>query len=305
MAGGNLSPRQKMIGMMYLVLTALLAMNISKDILNAFVIINDGLEVTNKNFYTKNALAYDQFTKAKNDNPVKVTPFYNKAIQARTYADDLVKHIEMLKRHLIQETEKIEKAQADTTKLSSVNSKDNYDIPTHILIGEPSNPNKGQWSAADLKQRINKTRTLLLGLVDKKNRGQMKIGLNTPDFGMMNGVNETWETGNFYHTPLAASITILSKLQSDVRNAEFDVVKELYSAVDASDFKFDTLAAKIIPNSNYVLIGDEYKADVFVAAFSTTQNPEVLVGTVDTSNFTFKGKADSVFVEKGVGKYVK
>jgi hypothetical protein len=49
MAGGKLPPRQKMIGMMYLVLTALLAMNVSKEIINAFVVMNTGLEKTNNN----------------------------------------------------------------------------------------------------------------------------------------------------------------------------------------------------------------------------------------------------------------
>ncbi|MBA3707089.1 MAG: gliding motility protein GldM, partial [Bacteroidetes bacterium] len=71
MSGGKETPRQKMIGMMYLVLTALLALNVSKEILNAFVIVEDGLIKTNDNFDGKNGVLYSKFEKAMADNKVK------------------------------------------------------------------------------------------------------------------------------------------------------------------------------------------------------------------------------------------
>lgn len=79
MGGGKLPPRQKMIGMMYLVLTALLALNVSKSILDAFVIINNGLERTKTNFADKNASDYAAFERAYNENKIKVGPYYQKA----------------------------------------------------------------------------------------------------------------------------------------------------------------------------------------------------------------------------------
>jgi gliding motility-associated protein GldM len=122
--------------------------------------------------------------------------------------------------------------------------------------------------------------------------------------GVENGVNVSWEVMNFDHVPLAAVITVLSKLQTDVRNAEADVVKMLYSAVDAGDFKFDAITARVIAPTSYVLLGDEYKADVFVAAYSTTQDPEILVGDLDTNTNTIRGNSSKVDVSGGVGKYV-
>ena len=97
MAGGKLPPRQKMIGMMYLVLTALLAMNVSKDILNAFVTVNDGLESTKLNFKDKNADAYSSFSKSNSENPVKTGPYYKKALEIKEAADQLVTHIDDIK----------------------------------------------------------------------------------------------------------------------------------------------------------------------------------------------------------------
>ena len=108
MAGGKETPRQKMIGMMYLVLTALLALNVSKEILNSFILINDSLIVTNKNFTGKNQSQYDAFGVALANDEQKVRPFYTKAMQVKGSADSLYQHIELLKQKLIERTDKLD-----------------------------------------------------------------------------------------------------------------------------------------------------------------------------------------------------
>ena len=97
MSGGKETPRQKMIGMMYLVLTALLALNVSKEILNAFVIIEDGLNVTNKNFDSKNELLYSKFDKAMADNKTKTEPWYKKAKEAKKKSAELCAFVDEIK----------------------------------------------------------------------------------------------------------------------------------------------------------------------------------------------------------------
>ena len=92
------------------------------------------------------------------------------------------------------------------------------------------------------------------------------------------GSTPTWEDDNFYHIPISAVITILTSIQSNVRNAESDIVSKLLSAVSADDFKFDTLAARIIPKSSYVFLGEDYEAEIFVAEFNTTQDPVIQIG---------------------------
>lgn len=306
MGGGKLPPRQKMIGMMYLVLTALLAMNISKDILNAFVMINDSLEITNRTFGYKNQIAYDAFDKAYGENKEKVGPFYEKAKKAKEMSKELITYIDNIKYKLIRETDKIApEIPDDSLTLHIVDAKDNYDIPTNILIGsEPNNPKEGPFTAKELRVKIEEFRENLLGLIDEKNKANMNIGL-VLKAGVENGVKKEWEALTFDHVPLAAVITVLSKIQTDIRNAESDVVKALFSEVDASDFKFDVVEAKVIPQSNYVLLGDSFKADIFVAAYSSTQNPDVLVGDLDTVTNQFKGGTLPVKVANGVGKFRK
>jgi gliding motility-associated protein GldM len=108
----------------------------------------------------------------------------------------------------------------------------------------------------------------------------------------------------FQTLPLVAVITILSELQLNVRNAETEVLNSLYTQIDASSFKFNKLTAIVIPNSNYVTVGSDYEAKVFISATDTTQSPEITVGgakiPVDESGKgTYKAKATSVGPKNG------
>lgn len=333
MAGGKETPRQKMIGMMYLVLTALLALNVSKEILNSFILINNSLVTTNTNFSNKNAAQMASFDKELALNPAKVKPFHDKAKQVKAAADSLVEHIEFLKHYLIIKTDGLDstsifalrdqwksaddvnkprfKVQLDSIfNLKNVNSKDNYDIATNIMIGgEAAKPKDGKFTANELKSKLDYFREKMKSYVKEPSLiSGLNANFNTDTtFKVSETEVENWMLSNFYHIPLAAVVTNLSKIQTDVRNAESDVIKDLFQNVSAEDFKFDKLEARVIPTSNYVLTGEKYTADVFVAAYSTTQNPSVVIGEVDTTGgkIQLKGKGDtsSVKVSDGVGRY--
>ncbi|MBP7496421.1 MAG: gliding motility protein GldM [Bacteroidales bacterium] len=302
MAGFKETPRQKMIGMMYLVLTALLALNVSKDILNAFVIVNDSIESTNKNYEKKNKGSYANFEAQYSLNPNKVKPYLDKANRVKSLTDELINYINTLKFDVIAQTENIPLEQAKKiTSLNEVSAKDNYDMPTHYFIGESQDGSKGK--ARELKNKIIDYKTQIFKIIDN-DTNSVKISLNTNDYYNKIEGKQTWEMGNFYHTILAGTVTILNKYIVDIRNAEADVVSHLYKAITAEDFKFDQVGAKVIPKSNYVLQGDSYEADIIVAAYDTKQNPEIFIKTgVDTIiNFDPTG-CTRIEGARGVGKY--
>jgi gliding motility-associated protein GldM len=289
MASAKDTPRQKMIGMMYLVLTALLALNVTKDILDAFVIVDKGLEKSNMNFTERNEQLYAEFDLAKTVDPVKVTPNWKKAQEIQKQSAELTTFINELQKKIVAQTEGVAKNIADTMQMQNMESKDDQATPTNILIGDSEDGSAG--ASHELKTRLINYRELLTSYVEAKDRAAVKVDINTDD--PKNTENhENWEMYNFYDRPLAASLTILSKLKNDVKNAESQVVDYLLKSVGAEDMKFDTIAAKVIPQSNYVLLGDEYKADVFIAAFNKTKNPEITIGGTT--------KLD---VQKGLGKY--
>ncbi len=276
MAGYKETPRQKMIAMMYLVLTALLALNVSVEILEAFIVVNEGMETTNENLNRKVTGAYSKFEQQYSLNPKKVAPFFLQAKAAHKLSSDMISYLEKTKYQAIAYSEGITYDQAKSTPLRDLKSKDNYDKSTNFFIGNSQDGSAGR--SKELKVKLEEYNNKMAQFVDPKARGTIKgtINLKGP-FHDASGVRQNWEMHHFYYTILAADVTIINKLISDVRGYEFDVLNHLYSSISEEDFKFNRIEAKVIPKSNYVFLGDTYEADIFVAASDDSQNPEVIV----------------------------
>jgi gliding motility-associated protein GldM len=276
MAGYKETPRQKMIAMMYLVLTALLALNVSVEILEAFIVVNESLETTNNNLNGKVTGAYEKFQNQYNLNPKKVGPYWEQAQKVHKLATDMVAYIQTTKYDVIANVEGISVSQAKTTPLRLLKNKDNFDKPTLYFIGDSQDGSAGK--SKELKLKLQEFSNAMSQYVDAKAKGSIKGSINlTGPFHDASGAKQNWEMHHFYYTILAADVTILNKLISDVYGYEFDIVNHLYASVDAQDFKFNSIEAKVIPKSNYVFLGETYEADVFVAAFDTIQSPEVVI----------------------------
>ncbi len=301
MAGAKETPRQKMIAMMYLVLTAILALNVSKEVIEAFVTVNKSLEATAGNFDEKNHMLYADFDQAKSVDPKKVTEYWEKANHAKELSQALDNYIRKLKIQLIAETEGLTLEEADTINLDYVKRQDDFDRPTNIMVGNKEDGSTGK--ARELKIKLNEYREEMLKLIPEKERKNINLGFETPD-RVKKDKTRTWETNQFYNSPLVATVAILSKFQTDVKNAEFDVVNLLYKSFTKEDFPFDTIAAKVLTESNYVMLGDEYKASVFVAAFSTTKNPEIVLGKLNSDGTALVSESGTVPATNGMGEYV-
>ena len=274
MAGYKETPRQKMIAMMYLVLTALLALNVSREILSAFLIVNESMEITNKQFSNKVDEIYADFEEQYTINPKKVEDYWNDAKKAKALSTNLVNYLNSLKAQVISRTEGISIEEADTINLSLVEKKDNYDDPTNFFIG--TDTKRGE--AESLLDSITVFKEKMLRLIKEDDREAFDLGLKTDgEYRDRDGQKESWAMHHFYRTILAADITILNKFIAEVYNAEANVVNYLYSSISEEDFKFDKVSAKVIPNSNYIFRGEEYEAEILVAAYDTKQNPEVYV----------------------------
>jgi gliding motility-associated protein GldM len=319
MAGYKETPRQKMIGMMYLVLTALLALNVSKDILNAFVIVNQGLKTSQENTSNKNDLIYSNFQKAFMTNPGKVKPFLDKAYKAQNYSKEISKFISNLRTKIIAYTEFAIKdntgdhlqqwTQADTMAVASIEAKDNYDKPMEVLKGTTEDGSNGDGKI--LKDKLDQFKKDMLDLLDGKDKiaAEKSFPINTGDvYSSTEKKMESWIQNNFDHTVLVADIALLNKMLIDVKTVEGDVIAKLYSNVDAGDFKFDKIVAKVVPKSNYVLIGTDYEAEIFVAAYDSKKNPDILIGSsIDTITGQVNGSdvttLDSSSFKEGMGIY--
>jgi gliding motility-associated protein GldM len=264
-----------MISMMYLVYTALLALNVSVEILNAFVTVGDSMETTNKLFATKIDNSYSNFEKAYSLNPEKVGANWEKAKEVRKETAAIIDYIDNLKYELVATVEGFKGGKAEAKKLleqkgfDGIEAKDNYTEPTQFFIGGSEDGSKGR--AAQLRKKIEDYQAKMLTLADPRFVDKLKaMQIDTKSLHENNsGQKLNWQLYNFYNTITLADLVLLNKFKSEIQNAEFDVVNNLLSSVSADDYKFDNVQAKVVPKSTYVTQGDAYEAEVFVSAYDS------------------------------------
>lgn len=270
MSGGNCpeTPRQKMIGMMYLFLTAMLALNVSGDLLNAFILVDQSILQAKESVEKKNNILYYELDAAKAANETKVKDSWEKAQIIRANADSLVKHIESLKDQFAKT--------ADGPDATPYNYKgtSNTSVAGQIMITEQ----KGGRSI-ELKNRIDKFRDILLNKVELDTAlvSTIRKTLVTADPPVKDNVQKSWESQKFEYLPLSASMAMMSQLQGAVRNMESDVIRHLYNKLDEGAFKFNKIDPLVIPRSTYVIAGDSYYAEIMMAARDTTQDPIITI----------------------------
>ncbi|MDD5570771.1 MAG: gliding motility protein GldM [Bacteroidales bacterium] len=300
------TPRQKMINMMYLVLTALLALNVSKEVLNAFAIINESLVKANEVLDNKNNVTWQQFVGAYNNDKAKVQKYYDKAKEMQAKGEALINYIRELRTDVITYTEKSTKDRnsedwknfrPDTFSVKDIGMKDNYDKPMEILIGqsETGTGAKGE----ELKNKINEFKEYILKIDPK-----YKFPINTGD-GFNKDVDRVmpWQYNTFYHTILAADVALFNKFTADIKNTEADMLTFLMSSIHAKDFTFDKVGAKVIPKSRFVVSGDKYEADIIVAAYSSTQAPYAIINGNNVAGDSGKVRYAVPAGAEGVQKY--
>lgn len=311
MGHGKETPRQKMIGMMYLVLTALLAMNVQKEVLDAFINVDEGLNKTISNFAIRNQLIYDEFDEKAIANPEKVGPLKEKAAEIKKRSDDIYNLIQDMKKEIVTISEGSETPalEGDKVHVKEIKGKDNMDIPAQVMIGD-NNDKRGK----ELRNALNEYRDFLLSHIsedEEQIRHSIEKSLETEDHIGKDGHKHPWESANFEHLPLAGVIAIMSGIQTDVRNSESEVLNYLYGQIDAGSFKFNRLEATVIPNSNYIIKGNEYSAQIFLAASDTTQDPIIYIGNYDSTynetsqqwDYKMIGNYDSIPVTQGKGVF--
>lgn len=252
--------------MMYLFLTAMLAINVSNEVLDAFTIIDNGLEKTVRTFEEKNHVIYGDFKRALDANTTKVKPSWDKALEIQIKADELCEQLQNYKLDLVKT------ADGPDGRLDSIQKKDNIDVAAQLMIVG----GKGK----ELKKQVSDYREHILGLIPIKDslfKHTIAEALNTEDPPRKKPDDPaySWESLQFAHIPLVGAVTLLSKLQTDIRSVEFDAVKYLFNQIEAESFPFNKLKAQVISKSTFVLKGDTYEAEVFLAASDTTQNPRI------------------------------
>jgi gliding motility-associated protein GldM len=292
---------------MYLVLTALLALNVSKEVLNSFFEVNLGIERSTTNFNAKNGDTYAAFDAAAELNKVKAGAFRDQAYEVKANADELVEFIQEMKYNLVLAADnkvylgsqlELKDEDGDLLEDKAIITPwdDLSDAEKKMTIGNLS-VKDDRHASGDLfysaKRKENIATDLKDDLISYKNS---LLSISEGNESLITSINETcnyddkkvkgkkqlWEEYNFYDMPSVGALTLLSKMQSDVRNTEADVITMLRENIDATSLKFTTAEGIQIPQSNFVLRGDSFRAQIFISAKDTTQDPMIYVGEYDS-----------------------
>ena len=283
-------PRQKMINMMYLVLTALLALNVSVEVLNAFKTVNRSIERSNGVVDQKNSITYNAFTRELTDPQTAALAkvWAPPAMHVKTMATIFTAYLDSLKEKLILASN----PQMKDGKREFTDG--NLDAATRLF------DEGGQGKI--LYDSLRKFRTDLLAVLDSNNFGpevsskikadlalqqaefakRLPIDTRIPESEAGNSLMgsdsaKNWTIRYFHMTPTIAALTILSKFQSDIKNSESQVVDYLHKQIGEVKVVFDKFEPLISPSATYLMPGDKLEVKAGIGAFSAAAKPKIII----------------------------
>lgn len=260
-------PRQKMINLMYLVLTALLALNVSSEILNAFRTVNNSLVQSNTIIDAKNQTIF-QSIEAKLADPKtaeRATIWKPKADEAKALSEATNTYIEQLKLTLKQE------AGLTIENGEEKYKEDNLEAATRLM----DTKGKGQ----ELYNQLKTFKEKILAIdptIKEQFEHSLPIDLGIPKTN--NKGNNDWTSAYFRMTPAIAAVTILTKFQNDVKNAEAQIVDFCHNKIGQVEVVYDQFTPFVGTNSTYLMPGQQFEVTLGIGAFSAKAQPQISVG---------------------------
>ena len=257
-----------MINLMYIVLTAMLALNVSSDVLNGFRQVEEGLVRTTENVAAQNESLYDELSTYYHNNPEKSGEWYHKATAVHQHTDSLYDYIATLKQRIVRE------ADGKNGDVNNIERQDDLEAASFIMLSPTTREGRklrealigysemvNEMISDTVKQRL--INEYLYPRMSKTAVGEKKT---------------TWEEANFENMPVIAAITLLTKIQSDLRSAESEILHTLLKNIDKGDVRVNQLNAYVIPSSKTVIRGSKYSANIVLAAIDTTMAPIINIG---------------------------
>lgn len=284
MAGKKETPRQRMIGILYLVLLGLVALNVSDSILDAFKNLGNSLNTSTQNTQAgiDNMFLAFRETKMK-ENPERAQPLLDRAEQAQQIVARLTQKLTEYNQLLTDNGGGISEETGDVKMRSST------DVAFRLMIS--------QGRGKELRDLINTTAEELRQITNN----EVNFSLSAEDPAPRGGVQKSWEQANFGDgIPLTAAITALEKINADAKNAESAVVKHIFGKMDQAIVNLDKFAAVAVAPSSYLIAGQPYTAKVFLTAYDSKSSPQI---TVNGSSIPVVDGQGTYTVTPGVGTH--
>ncbi len=294
MAGGRETPRQRMIGILYLVLLGLIALDVPDSLLDAFKNISDSLSASKTNVQTGIDNTFSAFEKTKlKDEPERAKEPYRKAKEVSKLADNFNAYVDSLKKIMIDESGGFDASTND------YKGRESLDESVDLMVDRRTN-------AYTLHKKIDETRKKLLALLSDKERVGVNLSLQAIAPKHVAGFpKKDWEQANFGEgIPMGAAMTALVKIQADTKNAENEVIKKILGEVDQAQVNLDQFNAVAVAPTSYVLVGQPYTAEVFLTASDSRSSPDISVGGSRLPTEAGKGKYSGSTSTEGLHTWI-
>jgi gliding motility-associated protein GldM len=271
-------PRQKMINMMYLVLTALLALNVSAEIINAFKTVDNSLKQSNTILTSSTAGIYENFSEMLKDPKTaeKAGIWKPKADKAKEYSKQVSDLIDKYKMDLMKEAG-YNPAQGDSSF-----KEDNIDAATRLF--DTKGEGKNLYNALE---NFKKNILAIDPEISKALGNKLPLNLEIPKSST--GKKSTgdpikdWTYTNFHMAPTVAALTMLSKYQNDVKNTENEVATFCANQVGTVKIVYDKFVPLIGTNATYLMPGDEMEITAGLGAFNASVKPVITINGASVS----------------------
>jgi len=294
------TPRQKMIGMMYLVLTAMLALNVSADILSGFTMVDNSLLTNTEIRLQQNAGLYGDMKYLNDQNPAKVGEWLEKSKVVHAKSDSIINFILTCKRDMMQMADKVE-ISLDTVNRHKLQKKDQTDI-----AGQYFQLSTGKAKAKEFEKKLTDYRHFVEEMFGNDST---QVAIYEKKFSTAKALNShgekvDWINSMFESMPIIAVTTMMSKYENDIRTTEAELIQYFKMQTDAGDFRVNKIQAFVIPTTKHVMKGGTYKAQLALSAVDSTKVPEYYIGNSRLSSNTYAVTCNSLGVFQYSGKII-
>lgn len=269
MAQGKLSPRQKMINMMYLIFIAMLALNMSKEVLSAFGVLNERLEESNVAMDNRISAFVDNLSEQASAQPEQYREVKLKADQINALSRDFDDFIADVKNQL---DNRANLAPEDMNNYEIQDTKDHLD---QMLFAGDGYTELGN----EFLEKMNGYRQQLIDILGEDDARYAAIiadinrKFGTPEITRRDGVTEPWLNYQFQGFPMIASKTKLTQIQNDIRNTESEILQSMLAGQQAAALSFTQYNTLLETSKSAFYAGEQFEGAIVLGRKDPNTRP--------------------------------
>lgn len=303
------TPRQKMISMMYLVLTAMLALNVSAQILNGYSLVNESMKKSILISDQKVSNYVGEFDGLRHSDSIKALKMKPRIDSVISQSEIFINYLRELEGNIITKVNAGGYAEAGTFEVNghkydeNLDPGKNGDLNIASQVGLVEKGEGGKVNGVILEEHMKAYREFMATIDTSRSDAILKT-FATEETKTKDGGKFKWYQGVFEDMPAIATLAVLNKVQNDVKSTQAEALAYLIGAMDAGDFRVNKIQALPVAASGYVMRGSKYSAHIMLAATDSTKEPEIFIGDRKLDSDVYEVSCGSAGPQKYKGRMV-